>query len=820
MTRPIAALSRASRAGTGLALALASVSAAASGGLQTVGPPAGFEQLAGPRTQVVDLYFGGQLLGSTRAVTTPGELAFDDPAEVVGLLPHVTLIEELTTALSAALPSNSALACTRSNQHACGKLLPDAVGIIHDENRFAVHLFVAPRFLATQGRSSPGQLDFSSTPPSATSAAGLAISGSDDGPAVYNLQNRLVAGLDNTRVRLNHSFASELGYIVDDLVLERDEEDLRYSAGLYWAPGVELVGDRRILGVGLGTQLDTRLDRDNLQASPIPLLLSQQSRVDILSDGRLLASGVYDAGSHFLDTGLLPSGSYPVTLRIHEANGQVREEQSFLIKTDRLPPLGRPLFSANLGLLATTRGNRPVSVSDTLYYQLGAARRFSEKVAGDLNLLGTQRTAMIQGGATLITRHATGRLAALASSRGDKGVLLNVSTNGRTRWNATFDLRRVWNSSDQPLLPVSTSSSSFNGKLPRVLTNSNGSYAQVTGSLGYSLGAASIALLGTYRKSGSTDADYSVGGDVRWRIANLAQWQVMLQADAQITPTGRSSYIGAQIVWRGGGVSMFGSGGRRSRSLGKHSKRTRQVWSTSAHYSSPLGEWGQMDVQSGVERDVATTNAHFSGFTSTQWGNARADFVQQIEGGSRSQYGLTLQSGAAIVAGKAGFTGKGMTESAVIVSVDTPVRDADFDLLVDGQVRARLHGRTSTTIFLEPYREYSVRLRPASAANLHLDLDHRRLALYPGSVHQLRWQTEDRVTVFGQAVLANGEVLSNAEITSTAGIGRTDDNGYFQIETSQQDLLKFRRGNVACEVRLPGIERSADYARVGRLTCR
>src|SRR4029079_11859754 len=137
-----------------------------------------------------------------------------------------------------------------------------------------------------------------SGPVSLTSSLGLSLAGAQQGSSTYNFQNRTIVASGSARLVADISYASRLGFVVDDLVGEMDRGDLRYSGGLFWAPGLDLTGRRRILGGGVGTQFDTRADRDSLRATPLVLFLSQPARVEYLIDGRLVGSRSYDAGNN------------------------------------------------------------------------------------------------------------------------------------------------------------------------------------------------------------------------------------------------------------------------------------------------------------------------------------------------------------------------------------------------------------------------------------------------------------------------------------------------------------------------------------------
>ncbi len=401
--------------------------------LSTAGTPAGFAELASARVTMVDVYFGGRKIAETLVTSKPGSLQFRSPGDVFGALPQLIVSPDVTSALALELSTNSAAICRDSNARNCGSLTPEIIGIIYDEDRFRVDLFVNPRFLRNIAATPGGYLPVPKSPLSLTSSLGLAASGAFGQSSTYNVQNRTVIGVENARIRMNSSLASDLGFVVDDLVGEIDRKDLRYSGGLFWAPGNDFTGQRRIIGAGVGTQFDTWADQQSLHGTPLILFLASPSRVEILVDGRLISARSYPAGNVDLDTSSLPDGSYSVVLRIHQSNGSVREERRFFVKNKIAPPVGHPIYDAYAGLLANTERNRPISPSSTFYYQAGAAWRLSNTFAVDIGALGTQRKAIAQGGAWLILHQARFRISGLASSAGDAGALVQGTLGSRPR---------------------------------------------------------------------------------------------------------------------------------------------------------------------------------------------------------------------------------------------------------------------------------------------------------------------------------------------------------------------------------------------------
>lgn len=793
---------------------------AAGAHVEARGVPPGFGELARDRELLVDLYFGGAKIGEARVIARPGSVQFKEPAQLLSLIPNVEPSAALAAALAAELPANANLLCSDPPAAHCGALSPQVAGIIFDEDHFRVDLFVNPALLGLIKPDGDPYLPAPTAPLAVTSALGLALSGSNHNAPVYNLQNRTIAGLRNGRIRIDSSYASRQGFVVDSMVGEIDRPGLRYSAGLFWAPGVDLTGQRRILGIGVGTQFDTRADRDSLRGTPLVLFLGQASQVDVLIDGRLVSSRSYEAGNNVLDTTTLPQGSYPLLLRIHEANGNVREERRFFTKNVQIAPVGQPLYFGYAGVLANTRRGRPLSLSNDVFYQFGTARRLNERLALDLSVIGTAAKPMVEAGAWLITPLGQARVAALASSRGDRGAVVQITSSQSLPLSVAVDLRRVWSHDGRPLLPLPTYVDTFNGTPDDSSRTGEGSYTQASGSVGYRFGTAYISVIGSLRKDEGLPSDYSIGPNINWPVLNRGGLQIALQTDAQLTRTTTAAYLGFRMQLASGRYGLTGNFGRRQLSRDAGPDASRIVGDSTAHWSYSRADGTDATLAAGVTREMESTAAHAEATLTSPYGSARGQFLHDFEGGGRTQYGLSVQTGALLGRGAALVGGRNLTDSALVVVLDGKGK-AQFEVLVDGQPRGRIVAGQRLPIFLQPYRAYSVKLRPVNAAAAAYDAAAREVSLYPGNVQQLRWHVEPLLTIFGRAVRPDGSPVADALVTSGKGIGQSDSQGYFQIESAPDDMLSFAVGEGApCKASVVDLGAGSDFVPVGRIVCK
>lgn len=784
----------------------------------SVSAPQGFEALAAEREVVLDAYYGGRKLGEARARIGLGVIRFNDPEAVAGLIPGASRKAEVAAFLKDALAANVAQACGTARAEGCGMLAPGQYGVIVDEERFRVDIFLSPDLLDKPDPSAAQFLPEPDEEGSLVSLFGVTASGSSRGGETLHLQNRSVASFGSARLRSDSSISTDTGVTFDNLTLEADRGDWRYAGGLFWAPGSDLIGRRKILGLGISTQLDTRQNKEALVATPVSIFLQLPAKVDLLVDGRIVSSRIYPAGNRLVDTSSLPNGSYELVVRIQEDGRPVRQEQQFFSKGSTMAPMDRPLFSAFAGLLPSS--SRGLSVNgDTIFYEATAAFRLSPALGVDAAILGTQRKAILEAGTVYHLPWAQVRLAALASSSEDYGAVLRISSMTRGPLSFSFDLRKVVSDDGEPLLPVTISRGTFSED-PQSGFGDRGSFTQALSILGYRIGQANVRLTGLYRRNGSEKANYSLGAAIDLPVVRTGRWDIMLQADARRTERDFASFIGARFLINRGNFAFSGSG-----ALSHQSKRPgaddQIVGEVQAAWYRDLADHSQLAADVAAGRDSDGAYARASAYARTPVVNARGDLLQQFGDRRTTQYAATLDGGLVLTRSGLAFAGRDMNDTAVLVKVSGSGAGERFDVLVDDVARGTVEAGERLVLFLQPYRNYDVRLRPLGAQVASFDTAPRTVTLFPGNVAMVDWNITPLFVLFGRAVGADGKPIPNADVTGPHGIGRTDGDGYFQIEANGKDELRLTRaGDSICTMGIAPAKPVGGLVSAGDVMCR
>ncbi|WP_159798163.1 TcfC E-set like domain-containing protein [Croceibacterium salegens] len=745
-----------------------------------VGEPEGFDNLTDTQVMLVDVYFGGVRRGETQVRATPGTVNLIDAASAVSLLPGVKDSAVVTAALASGdLSTNAHLACRKSSDPAaCGRLSPEVAGVIFDRERFRLDVFVNPRLLAVDEQIGHSYLPVPDGTLAVVNAFGGVISGETAGGTYYNLQDSLIAGFGDKRLRADLTYANDLGFGAERLALEWDRPDLRFSGGALWAPGSEIAGRAKLIGLGVESQIDTQLDRDQLLGSPLVVFLDRRARVDLIRDGRVMTSAIYEAGNQQVDTSGLPDGAYEIVLRIDEPGRPAREERRFFSKNRRVPSVGRTDFYAFGGLRIDDFGSGSLEPSQNPYFQGGISRRLSEHWAVGGSVEASDFGASGEFGATLVTSFALVHGAAIADLDGGYGGLLQIASAGSTRLNFNFDLRHI---------EANDSAAPLNGSFGSAFA---GSYTQAGGIVSYNL--AGLRLLGTfhYRDSAGQEASYSIGPAFEWDVLRTGPLTFTLRGDLTATERGEAGFAGISLRLLGKRGSVTALGGGRSSNMPDDTLGQGAVGALAAAWSPQL-VGGELALGVGYDHQPEQDTTVLSGDFRHRLGSLAGD-LSRTDGpdSAVTQYAVGVQTTLTAGGGTIEVAGRTSSESMVVAQVKGARPGDSFDVVVNEQVTGRIEGSRVFTLALPAYRAYDVRIRPTGVRLLSYDSSARKISLYPGTVARLEWVASPIVIKFGRLVDPRGAPLGHVTISGKGIWSETDEDGNFQFEAPDDAELR------------------------------
>lgn len=791
----------------------------------SVAEPEGFSGLTRPQQVVVDVFVAGKRIGDALVIYRPGALTFMEPAALVERLPDVADKAAVHARLAAAdLPTHSGLTCRRGSDPAtCGVLSPDIADVIFDPDRFRADIFINPRLTTIKGSADAQYLPAPEPNLSVINGIGMVASGAVGGAQTYNLRNRLLIGNADRRLRAELYYASRFGIQSERIAAEIDRPGWRFMAGSFYAPGTELFGRQKMMGLGAQTQWDTRVDNAALRGDPLIVFLRQRSRVDILREGRLISSAVYEGGNQSLDTSGLPDGSYEVVLRIEETGGARREERRFFTQNPSVPALGQKRLHAFAGVIENDRKAGLFNPTPRPFVQAGLAIRPARHLALDASAVLDDCTVIGEFGADLITAPAHLRVAVVATTDGTLGQLVRLSSSGADRLNFNLDVRHVSlgdserNDTDRAVPRVNGLAQT--GSLPPFFLRRD-DFTALSGNLIYDLPGTQFMIAGAYSRVKGEESSYSIGPSVRVDLMRNGPARLFANGNVAFTEKGRSGFVGFTLQLFRSNASFNASAGAQSATGRGDRSPPSPVGSVSAGLQTSDGMGGDIQIGAGYERaaarDMVTATASYASPVATVHG----DVIRNLSGAAKTtQFSLGFDTTIALSGDVVTFEGKQQSDSMILAEVKGDAA-GHFEVLVDESRAGVVRSGDRLPLSLLPYRRYSVRVRPLEADPIQYDSSVREVALFPGSVIPLEWRAHTAQAMFGRLVAADGQPLASAAVSASGSIGQTDEQGYFQLETAPGAVLTVSSaGRKQCEIALPRGEQRNGYVRLGTLPC-
>ena len=760
--------------------------------------PPGFEMLLEPQTTQVDIYYGGSYVTSSLATFTPNNITLLDPDSITNKLPDISDPALILSELTKELDTNSAFVCLTANQTGCGKLEPDTVEVIFDENRFRVDVFISPELLNVRSAGIDPFLPPSDAGLSFLNVTSASLNGEQDSEDTYNFANSTTIAFKESRLVgiSNYNDADDL--VFDTLALQREFAGQLVQAGIFRANAGSLIFAREsdFLGFSISSSLDTRQDLNLSSGNELRVFLNSRSRVDILKDDRLISTAIYDTGNQILDTSRLPGGAYEIVLRIRDNFGNTRDETRFYVKSNRLPPLDQPLYFLDFGEQVAREADKalPQKIGQDLY-RAGFSRRINQSFAGELGIVSDSDQELLEAGLFQVGRGFDLRFNIAAGSNSARAAsLLTNFRLGKTTLSANLRESR----------------GNQNDLLGSELT-------QASLSASRTLGTGSINFNARYNKRAtSLDRSYSL----RYKFPTFTFHNQLVSSNVQVTHDNGDWQVllGLRASIRNGSwqSSIFGQAyyeediENADRGLITNLSTT---WQDGDRYLSDIS----VTARAVDERFDRTFESEVD--LASQLGRLNVEAAYSEET-SRTSYGVNLATTFIANRGTFKFGGKRQARSALVLDIKGEEQDAFFDVTVNQLVRDQVVIGRKSILPLAPFQSYEIDLIPRGSSLVDFENTTRQVTLYPGNVVTLTWEAQRILVAFGSIEDARGEPIANGLLEGVVGLATTDQFGIFQAEIkSTARTLEVRTREGRCTVILPDFDSQELVVTLGTLTC-
>lgn len=636
---------------------------------------------------------------------------------------------------------------------------------------------------------------------SQTITAQLAKTG-EMGAPLYHSINELY-----TQRELQGAFL-RLGYFTPD------------ALGLYRLPRQFGGSPDTTVGVMYGSSDSLAVETASASLYPVYVTPSRSGVVEIYRDGVLINSQVVQAGLQTLDTRKLPSGIYPVQIRLVEDGAVTSTSEDVIYKpTHWRHPEQRWRYNVYAGRNARLVNNwdddyqqRPTfgSLLNYLIHPRVVVGLSAQRIV-DKNQYGTSLDWSLSDRASVhanlyqTTRHGTGM---------DVQGIYHYGSG-----SLAFNHNRSW-------LDTRRDYEYFNGVALRRRNPFNGRTQSTSLSLNQRLGLDSSLSARVAHSAGNVEGvavDVSwlrngklFGSDVSWRLSVFDRPGTLI--------TGSRRNRGLEV---GLNMALGGPGKHISASLG-----TRTGPDGSRDLNGSLGY--QRQFEDGLLRGYSANltadryGAGVSGQAYLQTEQLNGDlYAQRYAYNGALSGGMNLASTLALGEGKLAASGHYYgNQAAMIVDVesDVPGLALRADDLTGGHSGQLKPGRN--LIPVGAYKQGAVQFDFAGedAIAAHIEPPLSAYHLNKGAVRYQQVRVFKTVSVLGRLLDAQGRPMRGARIQNHASSGVTEADGFFVLEMSESTptLEISHAGQPACTITLDPSQhkRENDVLLVADLTCR
>jgi len=778
--------------------------------ISSSGVPKGFEDLAGPQFNQVDVYYQGKFLISTEATYDFETLTFHTPQVLIDNIHDLIDPDYIQQKIRSPLPINADRLCLSTNSDIdCGTLTPNIVAIIFDEGHFRVDLFINSQYLATQYVESSKYLPAAENKFSTIHNLNLNLSGTDEIEDSFNVQTNSMVSFGEARLLAQSNYTDEEDFLIDEVSLQKDYQGWEAEAGVFEseARSTNFFSQVDITGVRVKTSLNTRTDIETSSGTNIFIFLNARSRVEVFRSNRLIDARFYDAGNRQLDTSRFPDGAYQISVRIREETGAERTEEYFFVRNSLLPPIKEPVLFAETGKINKLEQQTllPETIDDSIVH-IGGVFRVSENIAVEGEVLSTEEQRMVQTGVVHVGSGLQSQVNVMATTESDWGVAIreNYATN---LFSLAVDFRYI-SQGDEDIADID--------EFDLVSRDTT----QATASIVHELfdGRA----FWRYRHldlSGSEKSEtYSV--NYRKQLLRKQNYQVDWEFGASRDTDDYLVNTKLEFTFRKKN-NIFRLSGGAQRTKTESSRENDFISSARWQHTRRDPSYGRLQTQLFHIKEVDFNTAGINVASESRYGFNEVELNRTNNNGENT-FGYSVRSQLSLASdfNTATLGGAQRNNSAIIINLDGQPQGAKFEVYVNRQSIGFAGVGKSTVIPLAPYETYDVRLESRSDTFLTFDETPREVTLYPGNVNALNWKIDRVLVLIGKVVDVHGDPIKNARINNVGTFAGTDERGWFQIETGKTQSLELQQTDGStCRVDLGEYNSEEDVHVFDQLIC-
>jgi outer membrane usher protein FimD/PapC len=595
---------------------------------------------------------------------------------------------------------------------------------------------------------------------------------------------------------------------------------LETASSMHFAKSVDYTGAR------LASNQQLLFRDEQLQGSNIELFLPKRSLVEIFrgkeSDGQVIYSRVLDFGTVQIDTRNFPQGAYDIEIIVRDGGTVVSRETRPFIKTQNLPPRGKPQLSLELGEMRdelnsigtpVAAASYRVRMTDWLGGGVGVEATRDDRVY-EISLA-AQKNMRLLGALGLVEASLTGAFADALKPAGMDGTLSWTNPLFSAGLIASKAYARSGSALPGSLALTARQSVSLNVSAPLTLYGYK-FYSGFTGELS---------------AAPATGHAYRYGPTLSYAFAPRRGYTPELKLELNRSSTDNRFLAtftvrnmdpvwskSAEMDWtRAGSDDTYAS----RVSLGYTGKGTEYT------------DWRRkIDANLGLRLDPL----YAEHAKSAQFASADAQYTGEFVR-AKTFLEQSLSESGGTVGGEMESTliwspGNGMRATSLNTSSDMALamvtvrgpRDSQIDITLDGITKAVARPGETVVLPLPAYQKVKLAARDHQGKGaLRVKEDTQVIIGYPGNVAYREFTIVKSWVLTGFLQGADGKPLAVARFTLGRNVYYADDTGFFTLEEAagKGDTLELAGQGFTCAAKMPDNLADTDsYADLGTVACK
>ncbi|MCW8449732.1 TcfC E-set like domain-containing protein [Legionella quinlivanii] len=796
-------------------------------------PPPGFEAVSVTQHLRVSVYFLHENMGYFYVNIRKGRLKFQSPEQLISHLKAVRNSKKLSDLLNNSFQLN--IECLSNGvaelSEDCKQLKKNEAYIIYDPQHEIVYLFLSSSHL--QRPDLAHTIDFlpdSTASWSYMNKLGAAGSFSSDKtvfrssiypstPDYYNLYSNNIFAYGNNsligNISQNNGIDNGQHFQIQSLYAQNISRDKIYTGGYIVNPSSPFFQTQILAGVGVKTTLETLRNSESITASPLVIFVPQASQVSIFKNEQLIYSQYLPAGYQTINTNGFPDGGYELTIKV----GVNNTTQRFFSKGFSLPPPQAPQYYVTAGYLTnglTLDNNGYNFLPDVLnvpVVQAGFSSRLNQRLAIMGDVLLNSHQGLFDFGPAFFIGNSFVKTTGLLTTKSNYGLYTLINTQRKQLNLSVIATKIFYQDKNEDYYFLNNLEDNNSASLSYQLTQKD-----------------LIGMQANYTKLLEQPRSYGAGAYYQRQIGFYKGMGFFLNtAYNEAVHIGNTYYFGLSMNFSRGRLAGTESlSWQNQQNNNQNNPLAMPVVAQGSTVYSHQNERG-LGYSLNEMHTVSRTASSFAGIynytAANEFISSYINYNQTREDGSSIAYGGSLETEIAANENGVFLNGADRGNSAGIIAQVTSAnlndKSAQF-ALIDAYNRKVAVIPVNEKVFvpLPGYTDENFTLVNLSSADYAIQEPMRHVTLYPGNIDHYTWQVERRIIVIGRLLNRDkSQPLRNRWIHSGQNGIFSDEEGYFQLELSQNISSLSVEGLGNCQIDLPNFQGNKAYYYLENVSC-